>query len=200
MGEIIELIMYKIESKNSLRKDQADYIRYGLDVMLSTLLNLVCITVVSLIFGELLLGLVFVLVFVPIRSFTGGYHANTKIRCNLSVIAVLVFCIVGTGLLSKLPMNILPVAVAINSGIYILFFVLLAPVEHHNKPLSEEKRNRNKKLGWVSTGIAFLAEGLTFVFARKICVCISLVLLVIGIFMGLGYWKGYLYKRKNAKS
>lgn len=196
MGKIIELIMYKIESRNSLRKDQADYIRYGLDVMFSTLFNLVCIIAVSAIFDELFLGLVFVLIFVPIRSFSGGYHANTKIRCNLSVIAVLAFCIVVTRLLHGLPIEGL--VVFTNSGVYLLFFALLAPVEHHNKPLSEEKRNRNKKLGWVSTGIAVLSESVTFAFARKISICISLVLFVIGVFLVLGRWKEYLYERNGS--
>lgn len=124
-----------------MSKDQADYIRYGLDVMLSTLLNLLCILMVSLLMGELLLGMVFIFVFVPIRSFTGGYHADTKIRCNLSLIGVLVVAIMETRMLVSCRMN---TVVVTNLLIYLLLVAILAPVENHNKTLSEGKKCRNK--------------------------------------------------------
>lgn len=85
----------------------------------------------------------------------------------------------------------------IGNVVFLVTFLILAPIEHYNKPLSAEKKHRNKILGWISYGIVLVAQVVTYIFVKKVSVYISTVLFVIGIFMVLGRWKGYLYEKKK---
>lgn len=65
---------------------------YGFELIISTFLGLISIVLVSLIQFDLKTGLLFIYIFVPLRLFTGGYHAKTYGKCfvlsNLSFLLV----------------------------------------------------------------------------------------------------------------
>ena len=195
MEKLLDYLMKRIEQKEPLKPGYHEYIRYGLEVLLSTLLNVICIGVVGVLMNKILLALVFILVFVPIRSFAGGYHADTKLRCNLNIIVVLIVTMVGTDWIRRWSLEL--IFLMVGNLVFFILFSILAPVEHHNKPLDQEKRRRNKRLGWFSYGIVLITQIITYRYAQEVSVYISVVLLVIGVFFVLGYWKTYLYKKRE---
>lgn len=66
----------------SERRKEAVY-TYGIEIILSTMIGISSILIVSGLLHEFKLGVIFLLVFAPLRVFTGGYHAVTYFRCFL---------------------------------------------------------------------------------------------------------------------
>ena len=69
-----------IAQKEFCHYDRDVYI-YGIELIISTLAGLISIIGVSKLYSCTILGVIFIIFFVPLRLFTGGYHANTYGKC-----------------------------------------------------------------------------------------------------------------------
>lgn len=150
-------------------KEKKEIYVYGIELLISSLIGIVLVLGLSIGLGKVWSGVVFLAVFILVRQYTGGYHADTYVRCNaafvltyLLTVGIWIFCRVHD----------LKVAVwFILLGAYIIMAVL-APVENKNKPLDDEEV---KKYKWKSIVIysAFimvvLAADITGVFMRSAC-------------------------------
>jgi len=56
---------------------------YGFTLLFSTLFTATAITLLSLLYGNIIYGLVFIFFFVPLKLNLGGYHAKTFCGCFL---------------------------------------------------------------------------------------------------------------------
>lgn len=74
----------------------------------------------------------FMLTSIPIRSYAGGYHAQTPARCYLFSILIVIVSLLGLKYM-ELDFWVFLFIKAVSSGI--IFFVV--PLESSNKPLSE---------------------------------------------------------------
>jgi accessory gene regulator B len=77
----------------------------------------------------------FLMVFIIVRRFTGGYHATTYLRCKLCMTGTFCMIIVLTTYL--FPPIWFYITVGISGSIAILIW---GPVENPNKPLMQHKR------------------------------------------------------------
>ena len=79
-----------IEEKNG------EVYHFGLEMAIAMFLNLITTIMIGLLFRMLLESLVFLALFIPLRSYAGGFHASNHFKCfwlsQFSVIAV--FCLV----------------------------------------------------------------------------------------------------------
>lgn len=113
---------------------------YGVQLLLSTLINISCISVISTAVGCSYAWIPFLLGFIPIRVTAGGYHAKTPFLCSI------VFCgsyCIGV-LLIKSAYDTAQIVICIfNSIVAILVVYLISPIPASNKPLlSREKKNK----------------------------------------------------------
>lgn len=69
-----------LTQKEFCHYDREVYI-YGIELIISTLAGLISIIGVSKLYSDTILGVVFIIFFVPLRLFTGGYHAKTYGKC-----------------------------------------------------------------------------------------------------------------------
>ena len=142
-------------------------------------------------------GATFLLVFILVRQYTGGYHADTYVRCNAAFVLTY---LLSVGIWIFCRAHDLKVAVwFILLGAYIAM-AAIAPVENKNKPLDDEEV---KKYKWKSIVIysAFimvvLAADIAGVF-YEICLYIKIILIIIAVLMVLGKFKENLtgYRRQ----
>ena len=70
-------------NKDLTRK--ASIIVYGIEAMLSSLIGVSLIILVSMILRHCLLWIPFMIGFVPLRLFGGGYHASSHARCYMVI-------------------------------------------------------------------------------------------------------------------
>lgn len=71
--QLSKFLLYKIKGD----KQEEDIYTYGFELIISTIGFFVSIVTISTILSDFVSGLVFLATFVPLRLFTGGYHAAT---------------------------------------------------------------------------------------------------------------------------
>lgn len=79
-------ILSYLISSNAIddNEETKDYYRYGIEITISSLINILLIIIIGIVSGNALESIVFLACFIPLRQFTGGFHAKTYFLCNLS--------------------------------------------------------------------------------------------------------------------
>ena len=95
--------------------EMADVYRYGFEITISSVLNIILVLCCGIIMGDTIASVVYLFVFILIRIFTGGYHATSYLRCNI----VMVVSFLLTYALYR-------VLIGLNTDIRILEAILLA--------------------------------------------------------------------------
>lgn len=113
-----------------INSEDKELYSYGLYQGIIMVANILTTMLIGLVFGMLWQTAIFMLAYMPIRSFAGGYHARTQFRCSIySLILILAVLMI----IKYIPWTSLScILVTILSGAVI---ACLAPVEDKNKPL-----------------------------------------------------------------
>lgn len=83
INQISETITQFFLHQESISEEEKDVYKYGVEITVSSLLNVILILLIGLLFDNLLSGAVFLVCFIIVRKYTGGYHAETYFRCNM---------------------------------------------------------------------------------------------------------------------
>lgn len=123
-------------------RTKLDIYVYGYEVLLSGILGFIIALILGLIFSQLFEAILFLAVFILLRSFTGGYHAATYLKCNIVFAINLAFVM----LLSKhITVYLLPYHIIIG----IVSFVIIAafsPIESKFKPIAKQRKKKHRFL------------------------------------------------------
>ena len=115
-----------------IKEEDAEIYIYGINQILVSVLNVSSALIIGLIFGVFPEIAVFMAAYIPLRSFAGGYHAKTPLRCY--VFSVIMLIVVSIGLKYLHIAEWIYYAVLVAATLVVL---VLAPVEDRNKPLDE---------------------------------------------------------------
>lgn len=131
-----------VENTDNAKSMEEIYV-YGIELILSTGLGFLSILILSMIFDELISGVVFICFFAPLRMFVGGYHAETYGKCfiisNISYLCIL--------MLKKIIWKrISPYILMVVLFIAVIYIFLKTPVINENQDISIEKQLRSKKI------------------------------------------------------
>lgn len=127
---------------------------YGVQLLLSTLINVSCIALISTVVGCSYAWIPFLLGFIPIRVTAGGYHAKTPLLCST------VFCgtySIGIVFLEAINDTALIPVCLFNSIIAIVIVYLYSPLPAHNKPLSKIEMENKRTISIAIVSVLFLA-------------------------------------------
>jgi len=178
-------------ANGTISREDKDIYRYGIQQGMIALLNLGTTMIIGMVFGRLLESILFMAAYIPLRSYAGGYHAKTAVRCYffsivmISAVLWVMRCVMYFGLVCGCLTAI--------SGSVIWFLV---PVEDQNKPLDEVEKVIYRKF---ARGI-LLAEIVIMVISlllnsKRIAICMTMVFCVMAVMLLLGQWKNrYLRK------
>lgn len=115
--------------------------------------------------------------YIPLRSFAGGYHAKTPLRCYIFSVIMLIVVSIGLKYLSVSEWVYYAVLLASVLGV-----LVLSPVEDINKPLDEMEHKVYKK-----RAIIIAAIELAFSILLKLIGLDSLFIAVAYSFATLGF-------------
>lgn len=142
-------MLYKLSAKlakklaEHLEDGKEDVYIYGLELIISTVVGLASILLISCLLFELKSGLIFIIMFVPLRLFTGGYHAATYGKCfvvsNCSYLTILSLKYI---MWDNTPTEIW-IGLLIIASCYI---AANAPVINQAQPMNEYKQMRCKQI------------------------------------------------------
>lgn len=78
--QMIQLLSKKILAfitrNTKIPIDETDVYKYGIEITISSVLNIVLIIILSLLLGNFVSGICFLFCFILLRQFTGGYHES----------------------------------------------------------------------------------------------------------------------------
>lgn len=115
--------------------------RYGYTLMLETITNIIIAIIVAEITGEWFYILLFLLMFIPLRSFTGGWHSKRFEICAVWSNFVIIFGII----ISETAMKTGEYGFIALEIISFVIIILLAPVQSKSKRLSDNEIKKYKK-------------------------------------------------------
>lgn len=140
---MLNKIAYKIANKllanKAIKEEVLDIYVYGLELLLSSIFSAGVIITIGTLLGRFTETVAFLITFSVLRSFTGGYHANSYWKC--SVITLSVFGIVI--ILSEI-ISVQLFWYGILTIIGILLLLIFAPVDNPNKRLTVEQKSKFK--------------------------------------------------------
>ncbi len=184
------VIGWLLENESFPREDKEIY-RYGIQQGMIALLNLGTTMVIGMVFGKLLESILFMVAYIPLRSFAGGYHAKTAVRCYffsivmISAVLWVMRYVAYVGLICG--------CLTVISSSVIWFLV---PVEDRNKPLDDVEKvvYRKRARGILLAEIVITVISL-LLNSRRIAICMTMAFCVMAVMLLLGQWKnGYLRK------
>lgn len=105
---------------------------YGINQILVSILNIASALILGAIFGVFYEIAVFMAAYIPLRTFAGGYHAKTPLRCY--VFSMIMLAIVSVSLRY---FCIADEAYYVILVISIVVILILSPVEDKNKSVNE---------------------------------------------------------------
>lgn len=112
--------------------DENELYIFGVNQFLNMLLNILTALFIGILFGETLRIILFMLAYVPLRSYAGGWHSRTPLRCYIFSVIMLIVVSIGMKYLSVAEWMYYVILAAAASVV-----LILAPVEDRNKPLDE---------------------------------------------------------------
>ncbi len=144
--QISERIADKFEELNVISAEDKELYRYGVQQGFFLLLNLFTMTMIGLFCGMIKECAIYMLTYMPLRAYVGGYHARTHIRCYVYSIVILIIILLA---LKLAPLGIQ--LYGIISLLGVVSILLLAPVEDENKPLDTKEQlvYRKRAIGMV---------------------------------------------------
>jgi len=80
---------------NVVKEEDAEIYIYGINQILSSVVNVSSALIIGFIFGVFLEVAVFMAAYIPLRSFAGGYHAKTPLRCYIFSVIMLIVVSIG---------------------------------------------------------------------------------------------------------
>lgn len=123
-----------------VKAEDAEIYIYGINQILVSVLNVSTALIIGLIFGVFFEVAGFMVSYIPLRSFAGGFHAKTPLRCYICSVIMLIVVSIGFKYLS--------IAAWVNYAVLALAFAIvlvLSPVEDRNKPLDDLEYKVYKK-------------------------------------------------------
>lgn len=151
------LALLLVREQIILEEDRRTY-EYGFEITIANFINALIIIFIGLCLHSIKEAILFYMVFVSLRYFCGGYHADSYIKCFLSFALTSVICL-----------GISTWFVWIQKGLWIMFWAVTAglggciwkkaPIENENRPITSEERRIFRKRSiqvycfWTSVGI-----------------------------------------------
>lgn len=144
--------MYKIVQElvkhNIIDKNKANTYIYGFEVLMIKFIVLAITIVLSFVFRTIDVLLLFLLLFVPLRKYAGGIHANNKYVCmSLSII---ILGVIQAGYKYIMLNCYISGAIVILCAMIITIF---SPGESEKHVLKVEQRKKYKHMSWIACSI-----------------------------------------------
>ena len=173
----------RLLSKKIIEEGDTEIYQYGLEQLLTSIIDLLTLLFIGQITGMLLQGIVFVLSFMLLRKYAGGYHATSPLKCFLLTNLVIL------GALSV--MKYFRMSIFVYLGFFFassIIVFIFSPVESKNKGLDEIEKNIYRRKTLLTWFIELLLLILMLIanclgFAK----CIIMGVAMVGVSQLLGY-------------
>lgn len=110
--------------------------KYGIDIIISKLIHIFFVCLIGYLYNVLFETVLFLIFYSTLREYSGGFHANTKLRCFICTLIVIFAMIVLNKIFAEFS-NQVKLFLLLIYGIIIIIF---SPQDTTNKPLSNKEK------------------------------------------------------------
>ena len=180
IGFLAEKAADFLVTKNIIEQDEKSVYKYGAEITLSTLLGFALILTVGAFSNNIIESVMFLLCCVSIRIYSGGYHADTYLQCNLTFISIFAAILLVKAII---PHNIVIYAAAAMSVLSFAIIFILSPVENKKKPLTSGEKVKYKKKSIILSVMWTLAALVLYIMNMQTYSAIPITMFTIAILM-----------------
>lgn len=166
--------------KRIIDDETCDVCQYGFEIIVSTGLGAFLVLLIGIISGELIAAVLFYLIFVGVRLFTGGYHASTHFRCKCLLCCSCLFVTIMAKTFIAFYSFYLQEVVII---LYLIAVFLYAPIEHKYAPMTEETKTANRKRAIAISIFIAVAQIPAYYLNKKISLIVTFSLFIVAFLM-----------------
>ena len=159
-------------NKNLLPEEDEELYAYAVNCFLISASPLLLIIIFGACLNLIWEGIILIIPFITIRSFSGGIHSKTPGKCFLISTGILLTMLILTKMISN--SNLLSV-ILLGASISLIFH---SPIESENKPLNTIEKKTYKKITTVCT-IIFVSIYLIMGYMKLNTFAVSIALGVI---------------------
>lgn len=151
IGVLADKITRYFVKNNIVPCEDQEIYTYGLHQGIVMIVNILTFILIGLAFKMVWESLLFMISYIPLRTYAGGYHAKTPARCYI----LSIFMIISVLLAMKAASWTNPIIIGVSLLTVIIIFAL-APVEDKNKPLSNSQVVRYRRVTRVILAIELI--------------------------------------------
>lgn len=126
-----------------IKEEDISIYRYGYTLMLEMSINIAIAIIIGLLMHEMIMVSLFLIAFIPFRSYAGGYHADKAWKCAILSNVVIITAVLMANYMCSYVKIVPFVLMEVVLGIFIF---KMAPVQSMNKKLSELEMAYYKKI------------------------------------------------------
>ena len=129
-----------ILSKDSISEDNYDIYVYGFTCFLEIFVFFISCLIIGICLGMFFECIIFLCLFMPLRSYAGGLHLNKFIHCYLFS------CLILTAVLLLVKFFSIPDYISlIGCILFPIIIFIIGPINHPNRPVTEEENSIFKR-------------------------------------------------------
>ena len=168
-------------SQDIIEDADKELYEYGFNMLLTVSLNIISTIIIGLLFGMVFESIAFLVAYIPLRSYAGGYHARTPLRCYIISLLLIVLILLTLKLIGE---SVL--ALFVLSSIGTIICVTMSPVEDVNKPLDEAEIKVYRKKAMIILAAEIIILIISIFALMKLAAVISTSLALEGAMLVLG--------------
>lgn len=141
INKIIDKII-EIQSRNNyINNEEIEVYRYGYFLLISNIINFLIAITIGIIFNEVKLVICFLILYIPLRMFCGGWHADKIWKCTiLSNVVIILLVFVNKCFFNYFTM-VWMIVICLISMVTVQF---IAPLDTVSKKITENERKNYK--------------------------------------------------------
>lgn len=196
---ITSFLLRKVEVE-----EEKDIYVYGLELIISGMLGAMLILLTGFIFHVQLYSIIFLAIIIPVRMYTGGYHADSRIVCDIVFVSSFISTVVITQYCLK---NNYSEIVWIITLVSMLIICAYAPLENDNKPLTDTQKVKYKTISIIMYIIIISISAILDItgrvlysnnsFYNKISLYINSILIIVAVLLLIGLGKEKILNEKS---
>lgn len=140
--KLVELLIIQQLNAGMITKENISVYRYGYTLMIEMSINVLIAFILGYLFHELSVVGFFLFMFIPLRSYCGGFHAPKAWICvilsNTFIVGVILFS-------ANMYLSINNKIIFLLDIVCIVLIILLAPIQSSNKKLNDNEIQLYKK-------------------------------------------------------
>ncbi len=177
-----QFVIWQI-ARGTLKTEEQTIYQYAYEILLGQIINIALAGVIAWLFNDVVTVLIFLLAYMPLRSFAGGLHADNHLSCSIiSTVILGMVCFFSDQMKAGYFIFWYPAFFAV-SGLVIFSS---APVQDKNKPLDYleiRKYGKISRILWLSETVVGICLYFTFYeqgAVLAICHGIIAIMLILG--------------------